>query len=65
MEDMLANAINLLGVIASKDTRLRQPYEYDAPRYPEATPESADMSEVASFFGLRYVPPDDQEETVE
>jgi hypothetical protein len=60
---MLADALDLLGVIAARDTALRTPYEYDRPRYAEATPQASDMSEVASFFGMRYVP--DQEETVE
>lgn len=64
LEAMLADAIDLLGVMAS-DMRLRNAYEYDRPRYPEATPAASDMADVAAFFGMRYASSDggDQEET--
>lgn len=62
LDDMLADVIELLSVAASADTRLRKPIEYDRPRYPERTPEPSSKAEVAAFFGLVYLP--DQEETV-
>lgn len=60
--DMLADLVEAVSVGASKDTRYKQPLEYPRPRYPEPTPEASSPAEVAEFFGLRYVPPDGQQE---
>jgi hypothetical protein len=60
----LADLVELASVVASKDTVLRKPIDVDRPRYPESTPEAASPAEVAVFFGLRYAPAGDQEETV-
>lgn len=65
LDEKLADLIELLSIVASKDTVLRSPIDYPRPRYAEATPEPSDKATVAAFFGMVYVPQADQEETVE